>query len=800
MKEKRIEILIIGLFAFLTIFVFRDYFLAGRVPFPANFLVSFFQPWASYEFEGVISGRGLPHKHLNEDNLRIFYPLRKLAIDEMRNFNWPLWNPYSFSGNTHLATYQTAVFHPLSFLFFILPQIDAWSIIIIFQPFLLSIFMYLFLREIYVGRKASVFGAIAFAFSGFMVVWFEESFMSGYSALFLPFILYAMERMFKKVSGVNFLLLVLGLTFSLLSGWFQMTMYTWTFALFWAVFRFVTNRRRKSFLFTAAAGYIVALLVCAAYLIPNIEAYGYSVRGSADVKYLFDNYLLGVTHLITFIASDFFGNPASYNYFGGNLYHEKIIFVSIVPLLFALYEMLTRGKNTRGEVFFKSAWLITFSLGFALPTSWFLLYHLKLPFISVMLPSRIFFLSTFCICVLAAFGLERYLSEKIHKKKLFFACFLIGLGLLIAWGVVVYNRIYHLSENIATVSLRNLILPSGFFLSCLIIVWVSVFKQRVKSYAYIGLLTIAFISAFYFSNKYLDFSQRSLVFPETPVLSKLQKISGIDRVWSFGKGHIERNFLTYYRLFSPEGYDSIYIERYGELLYAAENNGIVADQIPRVDARLKFAERVADILADPYRKRLLSLLGVRYIVEKKGSGVDNTEKGEEPNFRPIWDDGIFIIYEFLDAYPRFFLANDYKVLTKKQDIVHAIFDNAVDLTKTIILEKEPKGIFKNTQTNNDGVVQLDFYKTKEVTFSVRTKQDSLLFISDSYYPGWKAYVDAEETEIYRADYSFRAVVIPEGNHRVVFRYEPLSFTLGLVGSSFGLLFLGVTMVKIWKKA
>ena len=52
-------------------------------------------------------------------------------------------------------------------------------------------------------------------------------------------------------------------------------------------------------------------------------------------------------------------------------------------------------------------------------------------------------------------------------------------------------------------------------------------------------------------------------------------------------------------------------------------------------------------------------------------------------------------------------------------------------------------------------------------------------MGDSYYPGWKAYVDGEEKEILRANYLFRSVLIEPGEHTLRFEYDPLSFKLGL---------------------
>ena len=56
----------------------------------------------------------------------------------------------------------------------------------------------------------------------------------------------------------------------------------------------------------------------------------------------------------------------------------------------------------------------------------------------------------------------------------------------------------------------------------------------------------------------------------------------------------------------------------------------------------------------------------------------------------------------------------------------------------------------------------------------------MLFLADLAYPGWKAYVDGQETPIYRANYLFRSVFVPAGRHTVEFAYRPRSSRLGLL--------------------
>ena len=67
-----------------------------------------------------------------------------------------------------------------------------------------------------------------------------------------------------------------------------------------------------------------------------------------------------------------------------------------------------------------------------------------------------------------------------------------------------------------------------------------------------------------------------------------------------------------------------------------------------------------------------------------------------------------------------------------------------------------------------------------VSIDVDTQDNTLLYLSDTYYPGWLAYVDGAETKIYRANYAFRAVVVPKEAKRVEFYYKPNSFRWGII--------------------
>jgi len=63
---------------------------------------------------------------------------------------------------------------------------------------------------------------------------------------------------------------------------------------------------------------------------------------------------------------------------------------------------------------------------------------------------------------------------------------------------------------------------------------------------------------------------------------------------------------------------------------------------------------------------------------------------------------------------------------------------------------------------------------------------------DAYFPGWKAWVNGQPVKIYPANYLFRGVFLPPGEHIVEFRFVPFWFYAGLAVSLisfFGFIYL-----------
>jgi hypothetical protein len=80
-------------------------------------------------------------------------------------------------------------------------------------------------------------------------------------------------------------------------------------------------------------------------------------------------------------------------------------------------------------------------------------------------------------------------------------------------------------------------------------------------------------------------------------------------------------------------------------------------------------------------------------------------------------------------------------------------------------------------------------ENQNIAFETQAPGACMVVLSQTYYPGWKAYLDGKVTRLWRANYAFQAVEVPGGKHRLEFVYEDRPFLLGFILSGSGLLFL-----------
>ena len=790
-------VIIIGL-----LFIYRQVIFDGKILFPSNFLAQFYSPWRTEKFLGWEAG--IPHKPIGDDQIRIFYPERTFTNDMLAKKTIPLWNPYNFAGTPFLANFQSSIFYPLNILYFFLPQIIAWEILLFIQPIMAAFFMFLFLSLFRLKKPAIWIGTISFGFSGFMLVWSQENAVVAQSALWLPLILFGIEGYLTNKKNWYYFIAVIALLCSFLGGFFQAYFYIFLFTLIYGLFRIKTLKLSfLQYMLRIIGIYIFSVFLSAIQLLPSIEAFLESPRSTSNVWYLFEGYLLPITHLFNAFVPDIFGNPGAYNFFGRGFYRETILYAGLIPFVFFAYACFKRKINPIIGFFTFSAFF-SFFLTLDSPfTRWF--FQLPLPLLPTFLPSRILIITAFSIATLSSFGLSIFIEKKdkndwkliLKILSVFQICvlliFIYGV-LLLSYGDTMFFQklsgyvIRHGSsptkENIL-ILLKNLILPFVTLSS----LFVFLRLRKISNLSILGIVILALIGQFYFLNKYLVVGNPEFLYPKNAVISFLQSRSSLDRFLTL-RQPMEENISTYAKIYSVEGTNPVFPRRYGELLFAVKNNGKVSKDIPRVEARISELGDKENPFEDKKRMRLISLLGIKHVLyfDDRNPKNSNANKFPQALFKPVWQHNNWRGLEYANAFPRVFLTNNIRVENNAQKILDLIFNPGTNLLTTVILEEKPKEIdnpdtFINfPKPSIDSFTSITSYEPQEIIIKTKTNVPQMLFLSDNYYPGWKAYVDDKETKIYRADYTFRSIYLPKGDHKVTFTYKPLSFQAGIITS------------------
>jgi uncharacterized membrane protein YfhO len=92
------------------------------------------------------------------------------------------------------------------------------------------------------------------------------------------------------------------------------------------------------------------------------------------------------------------------------------------------------------------------------------------------------------------------------------------------------------------------------------------------------------------------------------------------------------------------------------------------------------------------------------------------------------------------------------------------------------------------------------YSACEVQVQAELDAPGYLFLSDAWYPGWRAEADGRPLPVIRANLAFRAVPLPAGSHRVVFQYQPALQQLSSIISLSALVLLVVGAWASWRKS
>lgn len=154
----------------------------------------------------------------------------------------------------------------------------------------------------------------------------------------------------------------------------------------------------------------------------------------------------------------------------------------------------------------------------------------------------------------------------------------------------------------------------------------------------------------------------------------------------------------------------------------------------------------------------------------------------DPNLPLVYHDLNATIYENLRAFPRAFLVGQVATASEEQDAILKTRYLEWETRNTTVIEGMPENEITaiNSGTGEPGNASIEQYSPTSVSIHAVALRTSLLVLTDTYFPGWNAYLDGVPIPTYRAYGLVRGVLIPPGSHQVWFKYEPISFEVGVI--------------------
>lgn len=188
--------------------------------------------------------------------------------------------------------------------------------------------------------------------------------------------------------------------------------------------------------------------------------------------------------------------------------------------------------------------------------------------------------------------------------------------------------------------------------------------------------------------------------------------------------------------------------------------------------------------------QVLDMFNVKYIISRNQSTTELEASINTDRYGAAWF--VDSIIEFDSANQELLAIGQYNL--KKTALVH--MDQFEELPHW---PKSMKPELDTTSINSDRI-ELVTHQPDRLVYRSNATQERVAIFSEAHYPhGWQVSIDGQSTEMFRADYVLRALIVPAGTHEIVFEFIPEVVHTGqLISLSSTLLFLLILLVMVFQ--
>ena len=720
------------------------------------------------------------------------YPNYRFAAEQLRQGHLPLWNPHLYSGTPFAADIQSGLFYPINLAVFLLvPTLTyEWlEYLAVFHFWLAGMNMYLCLRwlrlpaggqvsaiDTPVHPLAALAGAIAFEFSDLFIVHFGNLNMIAVAA-WLPLVFLLFHHSLTRASYGLAAASGVALAIATLAGHIQITLFIlltlglytlWHIAFTLSALRSSLSAPRSPLLALRPLLLLLTTLaitigLAALLLLPAYELSRYTPR--AELPYAeAARYSLHPVQLVGLLIPNYFGRDPALHW--GPWERVETGYIGIITLMLALIAALFYPGRIKS--FFIGLGLIGLLLalgGYTVVHGW--LYAAVPGFDQLRAPARFILLLDFSLAALAALGLNQLIQSPLDQRV---RTGLLNLLKVLTWslgGLIVvaaplsYYALLVTQDRNPAIFNRAAAAASGvatfaFFTIAALVILQLIHRQWLREWK-AGLAVCALIMLDLFTlgaNVDVGHTDPTAGFEQPEALTFLRSDPDLYRI---------EVTTDVWHAWQPNT----------ALLAGLDDVWGLYNPLTLADTGLYWTA------APPRRSGRYNFLGVKYIIAgKAGAPADG-------DIVPVFDrDPQFNIYLNQDALPRVLFVGQAVVAPDRDAAWSAIQADDFDPTTTVILEEG-----QPLNTNPSSSLAILRYDLETVAVAVETDQPGYLVLPDAYYPGWQAAVDGQTAPLRRANYAFRAVFVPAGQHTVEFSFKPVIWRVGLAISGLTLLLL-----------
>lgn len=713
------------------------------------------------------------------------YPFEKYALE---HGGFVFWYPMVFGGFPALGSPVGGQLAPLAQLRYLFPPQIVHCITFIILFFIAGLGMYLYLKELNLSKYSAAVGAFVYQWIGNLATT-PEAGHTGRAASIAVFglILFLLHRALNTRKFNYFVLLGIAIAFGFYQGHFQISYYGLIVLVVYVIHFLIARRKelvKKDYLKIFGYGAFSIVLVCllmAAVWLPVMGGMKAVARGVERGYEYAASWNLPPVEILDLLVSNFSGGME--NYWGKNPMKLHSEFFGVVMIIFAVFALIFCYKKSYVK-FFIFAGLVSLLYSFGGSTFVHRLFYELIPGFKLMrAPGLAFYLVSFSVVVIGATGFEEIaIQKKIERKKFIITSVVIFFSLIIILFLIAPaighaeagEKIVYFQRNLASYY-------SGAFVTLIFTVLTIIFlylaiNQRLSiSTATLIFCGLTLIHQLPVMAKYLPSGPAPEVYYKADdVVNFLKKDQDIFRVFPFQYGmrgeHDRDSYLLYHNIQSAGGYIANPIQRYQDL----------------IGAGMSVMFNPQNLISYP---KFVDLLNLKYII---APNLPDDISGYDPNsqriilmiknylnrFRPVYRGYQHTVYQNDSVLPRAYIVGDHRVL-KEEETLEYMKSERFNHKRSVLLNKDP-GVLSGTDTFSFYEVKILEYSPNRIVCETNCSHSGFLVLTDNWHPDWRVYVDKEEKELYRANYTFRAVYLNPGPHKVIFEYKSIHFTIGLI--------------------